>query len=103
MERIKDELLDGRDLTKKGSRKRQREYADRTARKAISDVRLTLGARPSNIAPSGWKISHIPEPVALEQLLPFGPQACARANFQDWRESGSHDPPWPKTSPEAVC
>jgi hypothetical protein len=32
---IKDELLYGRDLAKKGSRKRQLEYADRTARKAI--------------------------------------------------------------------
>ena len=35
MEEIKDELLDGRDLSKKGSRKRQLEYAERTARKAI--------------------------------------------------------------------
>jgi hypothetical protein len=32
---IRDELLDGRDLGKKGSRKRQVEYAERTARKAI--------------------------------------------------------------------
>jgi hypothetical protein len=38
MERIKDELLDGRDLTKKGSRKRQLEYAERTARKAIDQM-----------------------------------------------------------------
>jgi hypothetical protein len=28
-------LLNGRDLAKKGSRKRQMEYAERTARKAI--------------------------------------------------------------------
>ncbi len=35
LEQIKDELLDGRDLSKKGSRKRQLEYAERTARKAI--------------------------------------------------------------------
>ncbi|MGO9061911.1 MAG: DNA-primase RepB domain-containing protein [Candidatus Binataceae bacterium] len=34
-EQIKDELLNGRDLGKKGSRKRQVEYAERTARKAI--------------------------------------------------------------------
>jgi hypothetical protein len=35
LEQIKTELLDGRDLGKKGSRKRQVEYAERTARKAI--------------------------------------------------------------------
>jgi hypothetical protein len=35
LEQIKDELLYGRDLSKKGSRKRQLEYAERTARKAI--------------------------------------------------------------------
>ena len=35
LEQIKTELLDGRDLGKKGSRKRQIEYAERTARKAI--------------------------------------------------------------------
>jgi hypothetical protein len=35
LEQIKDELLSGRDLSKKGSRKRQLEYAERTARKAI--------------------------------------------------------------------
>jgi hypothetical protein len=35
LERIKDELLEGRDLSKKRSRKRQLEYAERTARKAI--------------------------------------------------------------------
>ena len=34
-EQIRDELLNGRDLSKKGSRKRQIEYAERTARKAI--------------------------------------------------------------------
>ena len=34
-EQIKDELLNGRDLGKKGSRKRQVEYAERTARKAV--------------------------------------------------------------------
>ncbi len=38
MEQIKDELLDGRDLSKKGSRKRQLEYAERTARKAIDQM-----------------------------------------------------------------
>jgi len=38
MEQIKDELLDGRDLTKKGSRKRQLEYAERTARKAVDQM-----------------------------------------------------------------
>jgi len=38
MEEIKDELLDGRDLSKKGSRKRQLEYAERTARKAIEQL-----------------------------------------------------------------
>jgi DNA primase RepB-like protein len=35
LEQIKDELLNGRDLSKKGSHKRQLEYAERTARKAI--------------------------------------------------------------------
>jgi len=35
LEQIKTELLDGRDLGKKGSHKRQVEYAERTARKAI--------------------------------------------------------------------
>jgi hypothetical protein len=35
LEQIKTELLDGRDLGKKGSRKRQVEYAERTARKAV--------------------------------------------------------------------
>ena len=35
LEQIKDELLNGRDLSKKGNRKRQLEYAERTARKAI--------------------------------------------------------------------
>src|SRR6266851_8765826 len=35
LEQIKDELLNGRDLSKKGSRKRQLEYAERTARKAM--------------------------------------------------------------------
>ena len=35
LEQIKTELLDGRDLGKKGSRVRQIEYAERTARKAI--------------------------------------------------------------------
>jgi hypothetical protein len=35
LEQIKTELLDGRDLGKKGNRKRQVEYAERTARKEI--------------------------------------------------------------------
>jgi RepB DNA-primase N-terminal domain len=35
LEQIKEQLLDGRDLSKKGGRKRQLEYAERTARKAI--------------------------------------------------------------------
>jgi RepB DNA-primase from phage plasmid len=39
LEQIKDELLNGRDLGKKGSRKRQLEYAERTARKAIEQPR----------------------------------------------------------------
>jgi hypothetical protein len=34
LEQINDELLNGRDLSKKGSRRRQMEYAERTARKA---------------------------------------------------------------------
>ena len=29
---------------------------------------------------------------SLEQLLPFEPQTCARADIQDWRGSGPHDP-----------
>ena len=35
LEQIKVELLDGRDLGKKGNRRRQIEYTERTARKAI--------------------------------------------------------------------
>jgi hypothetical protein len=35
LEQIKDELLNGRDLSKKGSRKRQVEYVTRTAEKAL--------------------------------------------------------------------
>lgn len=38
LEQIKDELLNGRDLSKKGSRKRQLEYAEHTARKAIEQM-----------------------------------------------------------------
>jgi hypothetical protein len=40
VEQIKDELLIGRDLSKKGSRKRQLEYAERTARKAVEQMQL---------------------------------------------------------------
>jgi len=36
LEQIKDELLNGRALSKKGSRKRQLEYVERTARKALA-------------------------------------------------------------------
>ena len=38
LEQIKDELLNGRDLSKKGSHKRQLEYVERTARKAIDQM-----------------------------------------------------------------
>jgi hypothetical protein len=38
LEQIKDELLEGRDLSKKGSSKRQIDYAERTARKAIEQL-----------------------------------------------------------------
>jgi hypothetical protein len=38
LDQIKDELLNGRDLSKKGNRKRQLEYAERTARKAIEQM-----------------------------------------------------------------
>ena len=38
LEQIKTELLDGRDLGKKGSRKRQLEYAERTASKATEQA-----------------------------------------------------------------
>ena len=38
MKQIKDELLDGRDLSKKGNRKRQLEYAQRTAQKAVKQA-----------------------------------------------------------------
>jgi len=34
LEQIKNELLNGRDISKKGSYKRQIDYAERTARKA---------------------------------------------------------------------
>ena len=37
MEQIKDELLDG-EISKKGTRKRQLEYAERTARKAVDQM-----------------------------------------------------------------
>jgi len=40
LDQIKDELLSGRDLSKKGNRKRQLEYAERTARKAIEQMQL---------------------------------------------------------------
>jgi hypothetical protein len=40
VEQIMDELLIGRDLSKKGSRKRQLEYVERTARKALEQVQL---------------------------------------------------------------
>ena len=36
LEQIKDELLKGRDLSKKGSRERQLKYAQRTARSNCS-------------------------------------------------------------------
>jgi hypothetical protein len=39
LEQISDELLNGRDLSKKGSRKRQVEYANRTASKAKEEMR----------------------------------------------------------------
>ena len=35
LKQIKDELLTGRDLSKKGNRKRQVEYVTRTAEKAV--------------------------------------------------------------------
>jgi hypothetical protein len=38
LEEIKEGLLNGRDLSKKGSRKRQVEYAERTARKAVEQA-----------------------------------------------------------------
>ena len=40
VEQIKEGLLIGRDLSKKGSRKRQLEYAERTARKAVEQMQL---------------------------------------------------------------
>jgi len=38
LEQIRNELFNGRDLSKKGNRKRQLEYAERTARKAIEQM-----------------------------------------------------------------
>jgi hypothetical protein len=38
LEQIRDELFNGRDLSKKGNHKRQLEYAERTARKAIEQM-----------------------------------------------------------------
>jgi hypothetical protein len=38
LEEIRDKLLNGRDLSKKGNRKRQIEYAERTARKALEQM-----------------------------------------------------------------
>ncbi len=40
LEQIKAELLNGRDLSKKGNHKRQLEYAERTARKAVEQMQL---------------------------------------------------------------
>jgi hypothetical protein len=40
IEQIKDELLNSRDLSKKGNYKRQREYAERPARKAIDQLKI---------------------------------------------------------------
>ena len=39
LEPIKAELLNGRDLSKKGNLKRQLEYAERSARKALEQMR----------------------------------------------------------------
>ncbi len=38
LDQIRGELFNGRDLSKKGNRKRQLEYAERTARKAIEQM-----------------------------------------------------------------
>jgi hypothetical protein len=38
VKQIKDELLNGRDLSRKGNQKRQIEYVERTARKAIEQL-----------------------------------------------------------------
>jgi len=38
LEKINDELLNGRDLSKKGNRERQVEYVTRTAEKAFRSV-----------------------------------------------------------------
>jgi len=38
LQQIRDELLNGRDLSKKGSRKRQVEYVKRTAEKALRSL-----------------------------------------------------------------
>jgi hypothetical protein len=38
LDQIRDELFNGRDLSKKGNRKRQLEYVERTARKAIEQM-----------------------------------------------------------------
>jgi hypothetical protein len=38
LEQIRGRLLNGRDLSKKGNRKRQLEYAERTARKALGQI-----------------------------------------------------------------
>jgi hypothetical protein len=38
LEQIKDELLNGRDLSKKGNRKRQIEYVMRTTEKALRNL-----------------------------------------------------------------
>jgi hypothetical protein len=43
IEQIKDELLNSRDLSKKGSRKRQLEYGERTARKALEQIAPQVG------------------------------------------------------------
>jgi hypothetical protein len=38
LEQIRDELLNGRDLNKKGNRKRQIKYVERTACEALDSV-----------------------------------------------------------------
>jgi len=74
LEQIKAELLNGRDLSKKGNRKRQVEYVTRTAEKALRGVMF----RPRHISPMeiavvdwiGVKFFERLHPNALSRSVP---------------------------------
>jgi hypothetical protein len=69
LEQIRDDLLSGRDLSKKGKSKRQLEYAERTARKAIEQMRGR--PRPSHVEDRVLQLQKAappPLPITLRPL-----------------------------------